>query len=115
MTGMDINGILSGVLLLALAMAVVLYLPARLTRRAMHQVIKRFYEQEALAPDRAKTLAELGLTPLSFVEKLAKPRDYKPTALRLLQQMEAVQMTQEGKLFLVEDRLHPSLRISRTG
>ncbi len=108
---MDLNGILMGVFLLALAMAVVLYLPARLTRRAMHQVIGRFYQQEALAPEKAKTLEELGLTPPSFVEKLAKPRDYKPTALRLLQQMEAVQMTQDGRLFLVEERLHPSLRI----
>ncbi len=108
---MDINGVLWGVLLLALALAAVLYLPARLTRRAMHEVIRRFYEQQALAPEKARTLAELGLTPPSFVEKLAKPRDYKPTALKLLQQMDAVQMTQEGKLFLVEENLHPSLKI----
>jgi hypothetical protein len=110
---MDLNGILLGVFLLALAMAIVLYLPARLTRRAMHQVIRRFYEKEALDPDGARTLDELGLTPPNFLEKLSKPRDYKPTALRLLQQMEAVQMTQEGKLFLVEEKLHPSLRIPR--
>lgn len=110
---MDLNGILLGLFLLALAMAIVLYLPARLTRRAMHQVIQKFYQQEALDPKSARTLDELGLSPPSFIEKLAKPRDYKPTALRLLQQMEAVQTTQEGKLFLVEEKLHPSLRISR--
>ena len=58
---MDLNGILLGVFLLALAMAIVLYLPARLTRRAMHQVIRRFYEKEALDPDGARTLDELGM------------------------------------------------------
>lgn len=110
---MDLQGVSLGVFLLAAAVAIVLYLPARLTRRAMHQVIQRFYEQEALNPEGARTLGDLGLNPPSFVEKLAKPRDYKPTALRLLQQMEAVQMTQDGKLFLVEEKLHPSLRVSR--
>jgi len=107
---MDAKGILIGLALLALAMAIVLYVPALLTRRAMKQVVGRFYAARALSEESAKTLAELGLTPPNLLERLTKPRDYKPAALRLLQQLGAVQLTQEGKLFLLEERLHESLR-----
>lgn len=109
---MEGGGVVVGLAFLVLAMLIVLYVPAFLTRRAMRQVVSRFYAAGALSPQRAKTLAELGLTPPNILERLTKPRDYKPAALRLLQQTGAVQLTQEGKLFLLEERLHESLRAS---
>ncbi len=103
-------GIVVAVVLLGAAMVVGLYVPARLTRRAMGQVVRRFYEHKALGARDAKSVDELGLTPPSFLQKMTRTRDYKPNALQVLQQVGAVQMTEEGKLYLVEEKLHQSLR-----
>lgn len=110
---METQRILLMLVLLAIAMAVGLYLPARLTRRAMGQVIRRFYEHGAINPQNAKTLDALGLRPPSFVEKISRPRDYKPSALKVLQQIGAIQITDEGRLYLAEENLHESLKIKK--
>lgn len=110
---MEPQGVLIAILILAAAFGICLYVPARLTRRAMGQVIRKFYEHEATGPEAAKTLETLGLKPPSFLEKISRPRDYKPNAIRILQQVGAIQMTHEGKLYLVEENLHESLRIEK--
>jgi hypothetical protein len=104
------NSIVVVVALLALAIVVGLYLPAYLTRRAMVDVVRRFYQQNALSAKSAKTADELGLTPPSFIQKMMRRRDYKPEALRVLQQTGGVQFTEDGKLYLAELNLHDSLK-----
>ncbi len=104
------EGALLALGLLALAIVVALYVPAFMTRRAMVEVVRLFYRGNALEAEDAKTLADLGLNPPSFMQRIAKPRDYKPHALRLLQQIGAVQVTEEGKFYMVEEKLHGSLR-----
>lgn len=95
---------------MAVAVVAILYVPALLTKRAMRQVVARFYEKKALNSKSALSLAELGLTPPNLLERLTKPRDYKPAALRILQQIGAVELTADGRLFLVEEKLHESLK-----
>jgi hypothetical protein len=106
----DLRGILTALVLLAIAIAVWLYVPAFLTRRAMLEVVRRFYRLNAVRPDQAKTIDELGLASPTLLQRVSRPRDYKPHALRLLQQIGAVQVTEDLKLYLVEENLHDNLK-----
>ncbi len=104
------EGALLALGLLAIAIVVALYVPALLTRKAMVEVVRQFYRKNAIEAEDAKNLADLGLSPPSLMQRIAKPRDYKPHALRLLRQIGAVQVTEEGKFYMVEGKLHESLR-----
>jgi len=109
----DLRGILTALVLLGIAIAVWLYVPAFLTRRAMVEVVKRFYRLQAVRPAQAKTVEELGLASPGLLQRVSRPRDYKPHALRLLQQIGAVQGTEDLRLYLVEENLHESLKRER--
>ena len=80
-------------------------LPQILIRRAIPSVLKVFIEHNATSPKNAKTVDELGLADQSLVQRLWKPRDYKPRALQLLLSSNIVQMTAEGKLYVSEENL----------
>jgi len=80
-------------------------LPQLLIRRAVPSVIKVFMEHSATSPKSAMTAEELGLAEQKLVDKLWKPRDYKPRALQLLLNANVVQMTAEGKLYISEEKL----------
>ncbi len=79
-------------------------LPTFLSRRAARQVITLFREHQAVGEENAKTQAELGLNPLSFEKRLISFRDYKPRALKALISAQVVQTTEEGKLYLSEEK-----------
>jgi hypothetical protein len=93
--------ILSGLVLLA-----ALRIQAYLMKRAVSQVVDRFRANRSLCSQGAKTIDELGLQPPNFWQRLYKPRDYKPYALRMLIQAGAVRLSDEdNKMCLLEQKL----------
>ena len=107
-----LDAILVPALLFIVMIAAFLFIPRFMVRRAMRQVIARFREHRALDPQSAKTQGELGLNPLSFVQRMASPRDYKPTAMKILMSAGIIASTPDGKMYLLEDKvkqLHSSI------
>ena len=96
------------ILLVVAALAIMIFAPRWFLTRAFSKVIQIFRENNALDEKNAKTIEELGLTPPSFTQRISRMRDYKPQALDLLRRAEIVQMTEDGKLYLSEDRLASS-------
>ena len=82
-----------------------LYLSARMTKRAIGRVIAIFQKQNAIGPQRAKAVDELGLTPPTLTERFTRMRDYRQNALSILIKTGIIQTTVEGKLFLSEEKL----------
>ena len=80
-------------------------IPRWLLRRAARQVIKIFREHNATDSKNAKTIDELGLRPPGVMERMMRRRDYKPHALNALMQAEIIQRTEDGKLYLSEEKL----------
>ena len=88
----------------------ILFLYAFQSKRALFKVIGIFCQHEALGIRDAKTLPELGLERPDFFQKMVRPRDYKQYALQILIKRGMVSVTEDGKLFLVEDNLDQRLR-----
>ena len=86
-------------------LAAMIFLPQLMIAIACPKVIKIFRKHGALTPDKAKFVDELGLKPPSFIDRMMKLRDYKPKALQLLMQINVVQMTDDGRIYLVEQEL----------
>jgi hypothetical protein len=99
--------------LLILALGLGLFIRTFLTRKAVERVVQIFYQHGALGAKSAKTLHELGLEPVNLLQRMTRPRDYKQSALHILISREIIVANEEGKLYLVEQRLHPSLRDTR--
>ena len=91
-----------------------LYLPAFLVKRAIAKVRQTFCRHGAIGVENAKTVEELGLTPPSFMERLTRPRNYKPRALQYLKQAGEVLMTGDGRLYMVGEKGNERLKDSRS-
>ena len=74
-------------------------------KRAMRQVVLIFREHTATSSRNAKTIDELGLSPQGMMGGMFRGRDYKQYALSMLMKSEIVQATEDGRLYLSEDRL----------
>lgn len=100
------------VLTVALAMLpLAFWLYMTLMRRAIFTVIEIFREHNALHAYNARTLKELGLMPRHFLDPF-KPglRDYKPQALQALIMDDIVQVTDNQRLYLCEEKLRALMR-----
>ncbi|RJQ54707.1 MAG: hypothetical protein C4530_16870 [Desulfobacteraceae bacterium] len=95
-------------LLIVVFLMLLVFVPYMMNKRAVVQVIKRLRKQQALDAESAKTITELGLNPPSFKDRLMKVRDYKPAALQGLMRVGIVQMTEDGRVYLSEERLKNS-------
>jgi len=93
------------VLIVVLALLALFIIPQWRLRRATRQVIRIFMELNATSVKNAKTIDELGLRPRGRLEGMLRTRDYKPQALDGLWKAEIVQTTEDGRLYLSEDRL----------
>jgi hypothetical protein len=91
----------------------VLYIRTFLTRRAIFKVIKIFYQHNALGIEGAKTVYELGLERPDFFQRMTRPRDYKQYALQILIKRGIILENEEGRLYMVEERLDENLRNKR--
>jgi len=93
------------VLLIIIFLVVIVVLPMMLNKRAVTQVIQIFRNHGALNPESAKTLQELKLTKPTFKDRMMRFRDYKPAAVESLIQVGVVQGTEDGRLYLLEEKL----------
>lgn len=86
-------------------LALAILISALRSRSAVAAVIKIFRKHQATDPERAKTRTELGLNVPTFTERLVTPlRDFKPGALQSLIQAEVVAVTEDDRLYLVEEK-----------
>jgi len=93
-------------ILMGLFFLAALRMQAFLMKRAVSQVVDRFRANHSLCSQGAKTVVELGLQPPNFWQRLCKPRDYKPYALRMLIQAGAVRLSDnDNKMCLLEQKL----------
>lgn len=99
------NDVLVIILLIIIAIAAIIFVPQWLMMRAIPQVIRIFRAHNAIDIKDAKTVDELGLQPRGMLEKFGRRRDYKPYALNALMKAEIIQMTEDGKLYLSEEKL----------
>lgn len=94
------------IILLVIIMLLALFiLPQLMVARAVPKVIKIFRNHSAIGIKNAKTVQEMGLQPKGLIDKMMKPRDYKPRALELLIHINVVQMTEDGKVYLSDQEL----------
>ena len=100
-----IPNVLIFVAIIILSFVGIFYLAAFKTKRAIRRVVEIFRQQDALTSNRAKTIDELGLRRPDFVQRLMKGRDYKQFALQALIKQGIVQVTEDGRLYLVEEKL----------
>jgi len=89
------------------------YIRTFLTRRAMFKVIEIFYQHGALGASSAKTLQELGLERPDFLQRMTRPRDYKQNALQILIKEGIINVNEDGRLYMVEEKLDHNLRRKR--
>jgi hypothetical protein len=101
--------------LIAALVAAVFVISALMMRRATLKVIKTFCEYEALDSRKARHAAEMGLDPPDLLERMLRPRDYRPQALRMLNQAGIVHSTGDGRLYMAEDKLDDGVKCSRGG
>jgi len=93
------------VLILLFILFALFVVPQWRLRRAIHQVIRIFREHNAIGIDNSKTIDELGMTSPGILERMLRGRDYKQYALRALMKAEIVQTTEDGRLYLSEEKL----------
>jgi hypothetical protein len=90
-----------------------LYIRTFFTKKAISKIIEIFYQHNALGMNSAKTLHELGLERGDFFQRMMRPRDYKQDALQILIRRGIISQNEDGRLYLVEEKLDPNLRGKR--
>lgn len=93
------------VLLVIIVMLGLMVVPQLFIRRAIPSVIKVFRQNNAVGIKNARTIDELGLKSQNIMDKMWKWRNYKPDALKILINVNIVQMSEDGKLYLSEENL----------
>ena len=101
---MDLNIFITIFILVGL-MALTFFIAARMTRRAVFRVIEIFRQHQAIGIHQAKTIDELGLRPPNLMERVSRLRDYKQNALKILIKNEAIHLTEDGKLYMTEEKI----------
>ena len=96
------------IVIIILAVLGLFVIPRFMMKRAISRVIGTFRQQYALDAKSARTLQELGLAPRGFMEGMFRGRDYRPYALNILQKGDIVVVTEDGRLYLSEDKLSAS-------
>ena len=102
---MGINNIIIIVLIVVFLLLAMFFIPQWRLKRAIRQVIWIFKDCNAIGVKNAKTVDELGLSPKGMLEGAFRGRDYKQYALNALRKAEILQTTEDGKFYLVEDKL----------
>jgi hypothetical protein len=95
-------------LLIIITFVVMFTVPPWLMRRAIPQVIWLFLEHKAVGIESAMTVEDLGIKRRGVIENMFRRRDYKPYALSALMRVGVVQMTEDEKLYLSEEKLKES-------
>jgi hypothetical protein len=106
----NISATLLFLIVMIVALGGVFYIRAFLTRRAIFKVIDIFHQHNALGLNGAKTLHDLGLESPNFFQRITKPRDYKQSALQVLMKRDIILVNEDGRFYMVEERLDQALR-----
>ncbi len=96
------------VLVIIVLILLMFVVPRFLLKRALSNVVRTFRQQGALNVKSARTVDELGLRPRAMLQGMFKGRDYKPYALELLRKSDVVQMTEDDRFYLSEEKLATS-------
>ena len=100
------NNVIFIIVLFILAALGLFLIPSLLFRRAVKQVLNIFRRHSAIDARHAKTPEEMGLNPMpSMYRRMFWLRDYKPGALQYLIGVEVILSTEDGKLYLSEEKL----------
>ena len=102
---MNVETIIIIVLFFALLLVAMFIVPRWRLKRAIRQVIRIFREHSAIDIKNAKAVDELGLRPRGMMDGMFKGRDYKQYAVSALMKAEIIQRTEDGKFYLLEDKL----------
>jgi len=81
-----------------------LFISARMTKRAVGQVIAIFQKHNAIGIQQAKTVDELGLTPPNLMDRFTACGTITKRP-GILVKADIVQTTEEGKLFISAEKL----------
>lgn len=65
-------------------------------------------KMNAFSPDKALSAEQIGIIPLSMWDRMSKMRDYRPKALMQLIQVQIVNRTPDGKLYINQEKLNQS-------
>jgi hypothetical protein len=95
-------------ILVVVLLFLVFILPQLRLRISIPSIIRLFRQSNAVGIENAKTLEELGLKPKNIGQAIIRGQDYKLTALEVLKKAEVIQNTEDGKLFLSEEKLSDS-------
>ncbi len=99
------NNTIIVILLILILLGLFFVIPNFMSRRAVIKLIKTFRKANAVGVKNAKTLEEIGLRFPTFFQKMLMPRDYRPKALQLLIKAGIIGYTEDGKLYLIEEKL----------
>ncbi len=105
---MNVATVIITVLIFVLLIGALFIIPRWRLKRAIRQIIQIFRNSSATDIKNAKTADELELSPAGMREEMFRRHDYKPYALIALTRAEIIQRTEDGKLYLSEDRLMAS-------
>ena len=92
------------VLIIIFLLAIFVIKPLLIARQCP-KVIKILREHSAIGEKNAQFINQLGLQKRGFAERICQGKDYKHLALQLLMQINAVLITDEGKIYLSEPDL----------
>ena len=106
------TGVYPVILLLLTALVfigIALFISGLMTKRAISRVLNIFRKNNALGIQQAKTLIELGLQPPNLIQRFTQARDYKQNALKILIKAEIIRVTEDGRLFLPQEKYNELL------
>jgi len=102
----DTYSLIYFILFLIMIIGFAFFISAYMTKRAVSRVLAIFREHKAVGKTQGKTIEELGLIPPNFLDRIARPRDYRQSALKFLIKAEIIRLTEEGKLFIPEEKFN---------
>jgi hypothetical protein len=100
--------IIAGLLILMLVATT--FLPQWQLRRAVRKLVRDFRSRGAISPEKAIDYESLGLgKSRSISQMLFKGRDWRGYAFQALLKAEMLKSDDSGRLYLVNDKIPPSL------
>jgi len=109
----EISRVILILILVIIAFGGALYIRTFFTRRAIFKVIEIFYQHNALGINSAKAPHQLGLERPDFLQRMTSRRDYKQNALQILIKRGIIIENEDGRLYMVEEKLDEHLRSKR--
>jgi hypothetical protein len=92
------------VLCIILLLVLSFFIQSLMMRRAMKAVIKILRFKQSLTPETAQFANDVGIKKRSFIN-FKGVRDYKPNALQYLMNQEIILVTEDGRIYLSEEKL----------